>query len=155
MSAVAGNDRQATVRLYLAVGCGAAIGSLARFASGYVIVSLLGLSALYATAFVNVVGSWVIMFFATLTRPDGRLTVGPAGRHFVTGGFCGGLTTFSAMSLDTFILLLEGDSRLAATYLVSVVALSLAAAWAGYMMAAWINPIDRGGEQLDSYGEPP
>ncbi|RUU06511.1 fluoride efflux transporter CrcB [Mesorhizobium sp. USDA-HM6] len=140
-----GNDKQTALRLYLAVGCGAAIGSLARFLSGYVIVSLLGLSALYATAFVNVVGSWVIMFFATLTRPDGRLMVRPAGRQFVTGGFCGGLTTFSAMSLDTFILLFEGDFRLAATYLISVVGLSLASAWLGYVMAARFNrlPVNR------------
>lgn len=138
-------DRQAAMRLYLAVGCGAAIGSLARFLSGYVIVSLLGLSALWSTAFVNVVGSWVIMAFATLTGPDGRLMVGPAGRSFVMAGFCGGLTTFSSMSLDTFILLLEGDLPLAATYLISVVGLSLAAAWLGYLMASRLNrlPVDR------------
>ncbi|WP_192256351.1 fluoride efflux transporter CrcB [Mesorhizobium silamurunense] len=142
---MSGNDRQTALRLYLAVGCGAAVGSLARFLCGYVIVSLLGWSALLATAFVNVVGSWVIMFFATLTRPDGRLMVGPAGRQFVTGGFCGGLTTFSAMSLDTFILLFEGDLGLATTYLVSVVVLSLASAWLGYLMAARFNrlPITR------------
>ncbi|MDX8513746.1 fluoride efflux transporter CrcB [Mesorhizobium captivum] len=142
---MSGNDRQTALRLYLAVGCGAAIGSLARFLSGYVIVSLLGLSALYATAFVNVVGSWVIMFFATLTRPDGRLMVGPVGRQFVTGGFCGGLTTFSAMSLDTFILLFEGDLGHATAYLVSVVVLSLASAWLGYLVASRFNrlPITR------------
>ncbi|RRI05995.1 fluoride efflux transporter CrcB [Mesorhizobium tamadayense] len=133
------NDRQTALRLYLAVGCGAAVGSLARFLCGYVIVSLLGLSALLATAFVNVVGSWVIMFFATMTRPDGRLMVGPAGRQLVTGGFCGGLTTFSAMSLDTFILLLGGDLGLATTYLVSVVVLSLASAWLGYAVAIRIS----------------
>jgi CrcB protein len=132
-------DRQMAMRLYLAVGCGAAIGSLARFLSGYVIVSLLGLSALYSTAFVNVVGSCVIMAFATLTGPDGRLMVGPASRNFVMAGFCGGLTTFSAMSLDTFILLFEGDLPLAATYLISVVGLSLAAAWLGYLMASRLN----------------
>ncbi|UCI06578.1 fluoride efflux transporter CrcB [Mesorhizobium sp. B1-1-8] len=137
---MAAHDGQA-LRLYLAVGCGAAIGSLARFLSGYFIVSLLGLSALLATAFVNIVGSFAIMAVATLTRPDGRLMVGPAGRQFVTGGFCGGLTTFSAMSLDTFILLFEGDVGLAATYLVSVVALSLAAAWLGYVLAARINSL--------------
>lgn len=136
---MSGNDRQTTLRLYLAVGCGAAVGSLARFLCGYVIVSLLGWSALLATALVNVVGSWVIMFFATLTRPDGRLMVGPAGRQFVTSGVCGGLTTFSAMSLDTFILLFEGDLGLAATYLASVVVLSLASAWLGYAMAIRIN----------------
>jgi CrcB protein len=137
-------DRQVATRLYLAVGCGAAIGSLARFLSGYVIVSLLGLSALWSTAFVNVVGSWVIMAFATLTRPDGRLMIGPAGRAFVMAGFCGGLTTFSAMSLDTFILLLGGDLKLAATYLISVVGLSLASAWLGYLMASRLNRLPVG-----------
>jgi CrcB protein len=127
------------MRLYLAVGCGAAAGALARFLSGFVIVSLLGLSALVATAFVNVVGSWVIAFFATLTAPEGRLMVGPFGRQFVTGGFCGGFTTFSAMSLDTFMLLFEGDLGPATAYLVGVVLLSLVAAWLGYAMAARIN----------------
>lgn len=138
-------DGQMAMRLYLAVGCGAAIGSLARFLSSYVIVSLLGINALWSTAFVNVVGSWVIMAFATLTGPDGRLMVGPASRNFVMAGFCGGLTTFSAMSLDTFILLFEGDWPLAATYLISVVGLSLAAARLGYLMASRLNrlPADR------------
>jgi fluoride exporter len=135
-----GHDkRAATLRLYLAVGCGAAIGSLARFLCGLVIVSLLGQSALLATAFVNIVGSWVIMFFATLTSSDGRLMVGPAGRQFVTSGLCGGLTTFSAMSLDTFMLLFEGDLKLASAYLVSVVVLSLVAAWIGHVMAVGVN----------------
>nr|WP_292089949.1 hypothetical protein [Mesorhizobium sp.] len=47
--------------------------------------------------------------------------------------------------LDTFILLLEGDLGLAATYLVSVVVLSLASAWLGYLMATRFNrlPITR------------
>ncbi|MBZ9814812.1 fluoride efflux transporter CrcB [Mesorhizobium sp. CA7] len=138
-------DRQMAMRLYLAVGCGAATGSLARFLSGYVIVSLLGLNALWSTAFVNVVGSWIIVVFATLTGPDGRMMVGPASRNFVMAGFCGGLTTFSAMSLDTFTLLFKGDLPLAATYLISVVGLSLAAAWLGYLMASRLNrlPVDR------------
>ncbi|MBN8943489.1 MAG: fluoride efflux transporter CrcB [Rhizobiales bacterium] len=127
------------VTVYWAVGLGAAIGSLLRFLSGVLIVSMLGLSALLTTAFVNVVGSFVIMFFATLTGPDGRLLVSAAGRQFVMAGLCGGFTTFSAMSLDAFILLLEGDLALAAIYLVTVVGLSLAAAWVGYALAARIN----------------
>lgn len=130
-------------RLYLAVGCGAAIGSLARFLSGYVIVSLLGLNPLCSTALVNIVGSWIIMAFATLTRPDGRLMVGPVSRNFVMAGFCGGLTTFSAMSLDTFILLFEGDWPLAVTYFISVVGLSLVAAWMGYLMASRFNRLPK------------
>jgi CrcB protein len=131
-------DRK-TMPIVMAVGCGAAIGSLLRFLSGVAIVSSLGLSALWATAFVNVVGSFIIMVFATLTGPDGRLLIGPAGRQFVMGGLCGGFTTFSAMSLDTFGLLLAGDLRLGAIYLVTVVGLSLAAAWVGHAVAVRIN----------------
>ncbi|CAN7677321.1 fluoride efflux transporter CrcB [Phyllobacterium sp. LjRoot231] len=126
-------------RPYLAVGCGAAIGSLLRFLSGFVIVSGFGQSALWVTAFVNVVGSFVIMLFATLTGPDGRWLVAPAGRQFIMGGICGGFTTFSAMSLDSFMLMLQGDMFRGALYLGAVVSFSLAAAWAGYMLAVRIN----------------
>jgi CrcB protein len=103
------------------------------------IVSVMGLSALWATGFVNVVGSFIIGLFAALTAPDGRLLVGPAGRQFVMGGICGGFTTFSAMSLDTFTLLLQGDIPLAGFYLLLVVMLSLVAAWVGHMVAARLN----------------
>ena len=126
-------------RSYLAVGAGAALGSLLRFVCGATIVGWLGLSPSWSTAFVNIVGSFVIMFFATLTGPDGRLPVGSSGRHFVMGGLCGGFTTFSAMSLDAFRILLMGDIRLATAYLAGVVGLSLAAAWTGYAAAARIN----------------
>jgi len=127
------------LRVYLAVGCGAAIGSLLRFLSGILIVSIMGLSALWATGFVNALGSFAIGLFAALTGPDGRMLVSPPARQFVMGGICGGFTTFSAMSLDTFILLLQGDIPLAGLYLGLVVALSLAAAWVGHMVAARLN----------------
>jgi fluoride exporter len=127
------------LKVYLAVGLGAALGSLLRFLSGILIVSIMGLSVLWATGFVNVVGSFVIGLFAALTAPDGRLLVGAEGRQFVMGGICGGFTTFSAMSLDTFILLLQGDLPLAGLYLVQVVVLSLAAAWIGHVLAVRLN----------------
>jgi len=132
-------ERKTALRLYLAVGCGAALGSLLRFLSGILIVSAMGLSALWATGFVNVLGSFVIGLFAALTGPDGRLLVSPAGRQFVMSGICGGLTTFSAMSLDTFILLLQGDLPLAGLYLMLVVAFSLVAAWVGHILALRLN----------------
>jgi len=132
-------ERKTALRLYLAVGCGAALGSLLRFLSGILIVSAMGFSALWATGFVNVLGSFVIGLFAALTSPDGRLLVSPAGRQFVMSGICGGLTTFSAMSLDTFILLLQGDLPLAGLYLMLVVAFSLVAAWVGHILALRLN----------------
>lgn len=133
------DKRSAMMRLYLAVGCGAALGSLLRFLSAFVIISLLGQAIFLATGFVNVVGSFVITFFATVTGPHGRIVVGPASRQFVMAGICGGFTTFSAMSLDTFMMLLEGDALFAAAYLAAVIALSLLAAWIGYLVAARFN----------------
>lgn len=127
------------LRLYLAVGCGAAIGALLRFLSGLLIVSGLGANALWVTVFVNVVGSFVIMLFATMTGSDGRWMVAPAARQFVMGGICGGFTTFSAMSLDAFMLMAHGGMLEGLLYLAAVIVSSLAAAWAGYACAVRIN----------------
>ena len=125
--------------LYLAVGCGSAIGALARYLCAPLMLSLVGLGPLWATGFVNVAGSFVIGLFAALSGPGGRLQVSPAGRLFVTTGFCGGFTTFSAMSLDTFGLAAGGDPLAAGLYLCLSIALSLAAVWSGYSLAAYIN----------------
>jgi CrcB protein len=129
----------AAIRLYVAIGSGAAIGALVRFLCSFLTVSVLGQSALFGTAFVNICGSFVIMFFATLTGPDGRYLVGPTARQFVMGGFCGGFTTFSSMSLETFMLLIDANAGLAIIYLSAVVGLSLGFAWLGYAVAARIN----------------
>ncbi len=127
------------MRLYLAVGAGAALGALLRFLSVWFIVAVLHQNPLWGTSFVNVVGSFVIMFFATVTGPEGRWFVGPAWRQFVMGGICGGFTTFSSMSLDTFMLLLLGNVPLAVFYLCALVFFSLCAAAAGYIVAQRIN----------------
>ncbi|WP_420959608.1 CrcB family protein [Brucella sp. IR073] len=123
-----------TGRLHLVVGCGAGLGALLRFASG-LLFSEFGLGALWATAFVNILGSFVITLFAASTGPNGRWPAGTAARQFVMGGICGGFTTFSTMSLDTFLLLHQGEPVRAVGYLVLVLFLSLAAAWAGYFLA--------------------
>lgn len=81
----------------------------------------------------------MIVAFATLTGPDGRFHLGPNTRQFVMGGLCGGLTTFSGMSLDTFALLDGGDLEGASIYLATVLGLSLAAGWLGYAVATRFN----------------
>ncbi len=126
-------------RVYLAVGIGAAIGTFFRFLSSWCAVAVLGVSSLWGTTFVNVVGSFVIMLFATLTGPDGRWFLRPAQRQFVMGGLCGGFTTFSSMSLDTFMLVLKGNTPLAIFYLCAVIFFSLFAAAAGYLIAQRVN----------------
>ncbi len=125
-------------RLYLAVGAGAALGALLRFAISLGTVGA-GLPVFLATGIVNVLGSLVIGLFATLSAPEGRLIIGPVPRQFVMTGLCGGLTTFSSMSLDAFAMLLAARPVAAALYLAAVIGLSLVAVWTGHTLAARLN----------------
>jgi hypothetical protein len=58
---------------------------------------------------VNVLGSFIIGFFAMLTAPEGRFVVSLIIRQFVMVGFCGGYTTFSAFSLQTQEFMQRGE----------------------------------------------
>jgi CrcB protein len=124
-------------RLHLAVGCGAGIGALLRFVTGLAVAAA-GLPAVAATGLVNLAGSFVIGAFVTLSGPGGRLEVGPAARQFVTAGFCGGLTTFSALSVETLLLAASAPAA-AALSLGLTLLLSLGAVWAGHALAQLLN----------------
>lgn len=125
--------------LYLAVALGTAIGGVARALVSLVAIELAGSGFPWGTLAANVVGSFVIGFYATLTAPDGRLFVGVRQRHFVMTGICGGFTTFSVFSLETLHLATAGDYRMAALNVVISVVAWLAAVWLGHALAARIN----------------
>lgn len=131
--------RKETLKLYMAVGGGAAIGAVMRDLVGIAVHGGIDLPSFLGTATVNVVGSFIIMFFATISGPDGRLFIGPVRRQAVMTGFCGGFTTFSSMSLDTVFMAFRSGAIAAGIYLGAVVLLSLAACWAGYVFAARLN----------------
>jgi CrcB protein len=124
-------------RLHLAVGCGAGLGALLRFVTGLAVVAA-GLPAIAATGLVNLAGSFVIGAFVTLSGPDGRLALGPAARQFVTAGFCGGLTTFSTLSVETVLLAARAPAA-AGLALGLTLFLSLVAVWAGHAVARRLN----------------
>ena len=62
---------------YLFVGLGGAIGTIGRFWLGGVISRRFGETFPLGTLVINVTGSFVITFFATLTAPEGRWMVSP------------------------------------------------------------------------------
>ena len=130
-----------TLGTYFWVAVGSALGGMARFWCGEVAVRLAGASFPWGTLFINVVGSFVIGFFATLTGPNGRILVEPTARHFVMAGLCGGYTTFSAFSWQTLNLMNDGEWLRAGGNVAGSVVLCLVAVWAGHALAFGLNGV--------------
>lgn len=129
------------MQVYLWIGIGSALGGMARFWCSGVMARLIGETFPWGTLFVNVVGSLLIGFFATITAPDGRLFVDATTRQFVMLGFMGGFTTFSSFSLQTLNLMNDGEWVYAGLNVgVSVVA-CLLAVWIGHLVAMHFNTI--------------
>ena len=124
---------------YLVIGIGSALGGLARYGCGLLAAAMGIVSFPWATLVINLIGSFVIGGFATLTGPDGRVYVSPLGRQFVMVGLCGGYTTFSAYSLETLELLRHGRPLAALAYVGLTLALGLAAVWIGHALALKAN----------------
>ena len=129
---------------YLWVALGGALGSVARFGCSSLIAGWFGQTFPLGTLVINVVGSLVIGFFATITGPDGRVLVPGDMRQFVMIGLLGGYTTFSSFSLQTLVLAQEGEYLRAGLNIVGSVVLCLLAVWVGYVAAAALNVV-RGG----------
>jgi CrcB protein len=126
-------------RLFVAVGLGASLGSVARYLGSLGTLHLLGPGFAWGTLAVNVLGSFLIGFYSTLTEPDGRLMASPATRQFVLAGFCGGFTTFSIFSLETLLLVERGAFALAGINIAVSVILWLLAVWLGYRIGVRMN----------------
>lgn len=127
------------MRLYLLIALGGALGSVARFFLSGVVAGQFGATFPWGTIIVNVTGSFLIGFFATLTAPDGRLFATGNTRQFFMSGIFGGYTTFSSFSLQTLNLAREGEwFRAGANTVLSVVA-CLVAVWLGHLCASYLN----------------
>lgn len=125
--------------LYLLIAIGGALGSVARFALSGLVAGHVGETFPWGTLVVNVLGSFVIGFFATLTSPDGRLMVSPGGRHFFMTGVLGGFTTFSSFSLQTLNLVRDGEWWQAGGNVAGSVVTCLVAVWLGHVTAVFLN----------------
>ncbi len=127
------------VLLYLFVAIGAAIGGVARALVSLASIAIAGSGFPRGTLVANVVGSFFIGFYATLTSPDGRLFVSARTRQFVMTGICGGFTTFSVFSLETFRFAAAADFPMAAINIGVSVTAWIVSVWAGYILAARFN----------------
>jgi fluoride exporter len=109
----------------LPVLVGGAAGALARAGAGEALPHAPGAWP-WATFGVNLAGTLLLAWLtATFTAPDGadrfwRLLAGT--------GFCGALTTFSTLQVETLALAREGAAGLAVTYALASLAAGVAAA---------------------------
>ena len=124
---------------YFWIFLGGGLGSIARFAGSGFIARHFGETFPWGTLLVNVTGSFVIGFFATLTGTEGKWLVSPSARQFVMIGICGGYTTFSSFSLQTLSLARDGEWFKAGANAVLSFALCLVAVWLGHLLATNFN----------------
>lgn len=134
-------NRWPSATLYAWVSAGSITGGLTRYLVGLALDTGPGFP--FATLFINATGSLIIGFYATLTGPDGRMLPRPQHRQFVMTGFCGGYTTFSAFSLETFRLFHGGMKYTALAYIASSVVCWLISVWLGHTMASRYNRLKR------------
>lgn len=115
-----------TPLLVLAVAMGGALGAVLRHLAS---VSVAGRGRIpWGVLVVNVAGS----FIAGLAL---GLPLDPTVKLIVLTGFCGGLTTFSTLSVDTLQLILDGKRRAAAASVLLNLALGIPAVLLGLALA--------------------
>lgn len=119
---------------YFWVALGGALGSMARYALGSATAAI-SMTTPWGTIIINILGSFVIGWFATLSSHDGRYAISQEARLFVMVGICGGFTTFSSFSLQNFALIRSEQWLPAMTNIVVSVIACLAAVALGHWVA--------------------
>ena len=127
--------------MYLAVALGGALGTVGRYFVSGVVANAFGETFPWGTLIINITGSFVIGFFATLSAPDGRLMVSGTTRQFVMVGLCGGYTTFSSFSLQTLNLMRGGEWAPAAGNMLGSVVFCMIGVWLGAISGAAVNQL--------------
>jgi CrcB protein len=120
---------------FLLVAMGGAVGSVARYGLGLATARVWpGAAWPRATLAVNVIGGLAMGLLADwlALKAEGG---GEGLRLFAAVGLLGGFTTFSAFSLETALMIERRDYALAGGFVAASVILSIAALFAGLMIA--------------------
>lgn len=127
------SDRNMLKQLLL-VALGGALGSALRYLTAILLARHYTGSIPLATLVVNVLGCFFIGLLIGLCSDTGYLRL-----LFITG-FCGGFTTFSTFTAESYTMLREGAYGLAILYIVGSVLIGLLALWAGVCLSRSITP---------------
>jgi CrcB protein len=117
-----------------AILAGGAIGTLARGGLAEALPQRPGHWP-WATFIVNLAGAFILGWL--LTRLAERTAPSRHWRFFAGTGFCGALTTFSTLQVETWRFARAGDIGLAVAYPLTSIAAGLVVAVAGVLAARW------------------
>lgn len=120
----------------LLIGLAGFAGTLTRYWLSGVVARRYGETFPYGTLAVNALGCFVAGFLFYFMYE--RYLTTPPSRSLVFIGFLGAFTTFSSYSLQTFMLLRDGEFYLALLNMVASNVLGLVLVWAGYNVAELI-----------------
>lgn len=115
------------------IAAGSALGGVSRYVLGGMVQRILDTTYPAGTLVVNLTGSFLLGLFLRYALDTPTLT--PEVRAFLTIGFCGGYTTFSTFSYETFAMLEDGEWTRAGVYAALSVLLALGATILGFMVA--------------------
>lgn len=118
------------------IAVGGAIGAVLRYGASIGVYSLLGRGFPYGTLFVNVAGSLLIGVLSVVMLE--RFDIAPEWRAAVLVGVLGSFTTFSTFSIETLVLLEQGDIVRAVTNILLSVFICLLAVWFGVSLGRQI-----------------
>ncbi len=122
---------------YILVAIGAACGGVFRYWVTNAVQKVSPVLFPFGTLFVNFIGSFllgVIIFYL-----DAQELISPQTKLFLTIGFCGGLTTFSTFSYETFALLRDSEILLGLLNMLLNLFLSLLAVVSAFFISKIIS----------------
>jgi fluoride exporter len=121
------------LQFIVAVAVSGSIGSVARYLVAIGSNKIFGMNFPWGILIINVTGSFLIGALVGLFAT--RWDLPQAVRIFLTVGICGGYTTFSTFSLDSYYLLERGELGAALLYMIGSVLLSIGALGGGLYLS--------------------
>jgi len=116
----------------LLIAIGGAVGAVSRYSLAHLAINLFGKGFPFGTLIANFVGSLLMGLLFGLVESG---SLWPHARIALGVGFLGAFTTFSTFSLDTVLLIQQGDWQKAALNMLLNVGLSISAVFLGLWLA--------------------
>ena len=113
----------------LMAGCGGFVGTCCRFLINRLYISIWKYPFPLATFTINVLGCFLFGLLTGLLNRNG--VISPKLNALLMVGFCGGFTTFSTFSFESFKLGLNGEIFQTMLYIAGSVIIGLFAVWFG------------------------